>query len=66
MISCVTRPTDIASYFHDFFIGKISKLRHDMPATDADTTHPSITDQMLKDKPCNFEFRKVSVEEVKK
>ena len=37
-----------------------------MPATNADTTHPSISDQIMKDKNCTFEFRKVSVEEVKK
>jgi hypothetical protein len=39
---------------------------HDMPATNADTTHPSITDEIMKEKHCNFEFCKVSVEEVKK
>ena len=44
----------------------ISKLRHDMPATNADTTHPTISDQIIKNKHCIFEFRKVSVEEVKK
>jgi hypothetical protein len=49
-----------------FFIGKISKFRHDMLATNTDTTHSSISDQTMKDKHCNFEFRKVSVEEVKK
>ena len=38
---------------------------HDMPATDADTTHPCTTDQIMKDKHCNFEFCKVSVQEVK-
>ena len=37
-----------------------------MSATNADTTHPSITDQIMKDKYCNFEFCKVNVEEVKK
>jgi hypothetical protein len=37
----------------------------DMPATNADTTHPSIADQIMKDKICNFEFHNVSVEEVK-
>jgi hypothetical protein len=37
-----------------------------MPATNANTTHPSITDQIMKDQHCSFEFRKVSVEEVKK
>ncbi|CDQ66726.1 unnamed protein product [Oncorhynchus mykiss] len=37
-----------------------------MTATNADTTHPSICDQIMKDKNCTFEFRKVSVEEVKK
>ena len=37
-----------------------------MPATNTDTTHPIMSDQILKDKHCTFEFRKVSVEEVKK
>ena len=36
-----------------------------MPATNADTIHPSILDQIMKDNNCTFEFRKVSVEEVK-
>jgi hypothetical protein len=54
------------NYFNDFFIGKISKLRDDMPATNADTTHPSISEPIIKDKNCTFEFHKVSVEEVKK
>ena len=35
-----------------------------MPAANTDATHPSISDQIMKDK--HFEFRKVSVEEVKK
>ena len=44
-----------------FFIGRISKRRHDMPATNTDNTHSSITDQIKKDKHCHFEFVKVSV-----
>ena len=36
-----------------------------MPATNADTTHPSISDQIMKDN-CTFEFCEVRVEEVKK
>jgi hypothetical protein len=31
-------------------IGKISKFRDDMAATNANTTHPSITDEIIKDK----------------
>ena len=54
--SFITKPTDIANYFNDFFIGKMSKLRHDMPATNADTTRPSISDLITKDKHCRFEF----------
>jgi hypothetical protein len=57
--SFVTKLTDIANYFnYFFFIGKISKFRHDMPAKN--------TDQIMKDKNCHFELRKLSVEEVKK
>ena len=48
--SFVTKPTDIANYFNYFFIVKISKLRQDMPAKNVDTTHPSISDQIMKDK----------------
>ena len=63
--SFITKPTDIANDFNGFFIGKVSKLRA-MPATNADTTHPSISDQIMKDKNCTFEFLEVSVKEVKK
>jgi hypothetical protein len=59
-VSFITKPTDIANYFNDFLIVKISKLRHDMPVTNINTTHPSISGQIMKDK------HKVSVEEVKK
>jgi hypothetical protein len=44
--SFITKPTDIAKYFNYFFIGKIRKLRNGMPATNADNTHPSISDQI--------------------
>jgi hypothetical protein len=64
--SFITTPTDIVNYFNDFLIGIISKLRHDMPPTNADTAHPSISDQIMKDKHCNLEFCKVGVKEVKK
>ena len=43
-----TKPTDIANCINDFFIGKISKFRDDMLATNTDTTHPSILDQIMK------------------
>ena len=67
--SFITKATDIANYFNYFFIGKISKLRDDMPATATLTLHIQvhILDQIMKDKICTFEFRvEVSVEEVKK
>ena len=37
------------------------QIRHDMPATNTDTTHPSISDQIMKDKHSHFEFSIVSV-----
>ena len=37
-----------------FFIGKNSTFRHDMPATNVNPTHPSITDQIMKDKHWQF------------
>ena len=62
----ITKPKDIGNYFNYLFIGKSSKLKHDMPATNANPTVPSITDQIMKHKCWHYEFRKVSVEEVKK
>ena len=45
--SFITKPTDIATTLNYFFIGKISRFRHDMPARNADTTHPSISDKNI-------------------
>ena len=61
--SFITKPTYIANYFNN--LARYSKFMHDMTATNADTTHPSITDEIMKEKHCNFEFGKLSVEEVK-
>jgi hypothetical protein len=44
-----------------FFIGKISKLGHDLPATSSESNWPHFQRQR-----CNLEFCEVSVEEVKK
>ena len=44
--SFITKPNDIANYFNYFF--KLARLGNlDMPATIADTTHPSISDQIM-------------------
>ena len=40
--------------FMIFYMGKISKCWHDIPSTNDDTTHPSISDKIMKDKHCNF------------
>jgi hypothetical protein len=40
--SLITKPTDLAKEKIINVVGNISKLRHDMPATD--TAHPSISD----------------------
>jgi hypothetical protein len=55
-----------ANHLNYFFIGKIRKLRDDMSATNTDTTHPRISDQIMTDKNCTLEFHKISVEEVNK
>ena len=61
--SFITKPTDVANHLNYFFIGKIRKLRDDMSATNTDTTHPSISDQIMTDKNCTLEFHQISVEE---
>ena len=52
--SFITKPTDIANYFNEYFIGKISKRRHDMPTTKSEPTQPCITDQIMKDNYSHF------------
>ena len=55
--SFITKHTDIANYFNHIFIGKISKHRQDIATKNSEPIHPCITDQIMKDKHCNFEFR---------
>lgn len=58
----ITKPFDIAKHFNNFFVDKISKLRHDMQPTNTKPSYSCIMDQIIKDEHCSFEFRKVSVE----
>uniref|UniRef100_A0A8K9UY67 Uncharacterized protein n=1 Tax=Oncorhynchus mykiss TaxID=8022 RepID=A0A8K9UY67_ONCMY len=47
--SFISKPINIAKYINCFFIGKISKHRHDMPTTNSERTNPCITDQIMID-----------------
>ena len=53
--SFIKKPSEIAIFVSDFFIGKISKLGHDIPKTNSEPTPQCVTDQIMKDKHCNFE-----------
>ena len=32
----ITKPFDVANYFNDYFIGKVGKLRQEMPTTNSE------------------------------
>jgi hypothetical protein len=48
------KPLMLPTTLMTFFIGKITKLRHEMPAANTETTFPSMSGQIMKDKHCNF------------
>jgi NRPS condensation-like uncharacterized protein len=52
--SFITKPTDIGRYYFN-----------DMPTTTYEPTPQCVTDQIMKNKHCNFELSNVSEEEVK-
>ena len=50
----------------DHFIGKVGKLRHEMPTTTREPSYLCIKYQIMKETHCNLEFCKVIVGEVEK
>ncbi len=64
--SFITKPTDIVNYFNDHFIGKVCRLRQEMPIPHSEPSYSSIQGKITKDKNCSFEFCKVTKEEVQK
>lgn len=62
----ITKPLDIANYFNDYFMGKVSTLRQGMPTSSCESSYLCIKKQIMKDKNCTFELRKVSIDEVEK
>ena len=61
-----TNPLDVANYFNDYLIGKVGKLRQEMPTTNFEPLYSCIKQRMIKEKHCKFEFCKVSGGEVEK
>jgi hypothetical protein len=53
--SFITKPTDIGINFFEW--ARLANLSMKCQQPNVDTTRPSITDQIMKDKYCNFEFR---------
>ena len=64
--SFITKAFDIAKHFSNFFVDKIRKCRHKMQTINAEPSYSCITNKIMKDKDCRFEFRKVRAEDMKK
>lgn len=60
----ITKPSEIANHFNEYFIGKIDKLRNDMPDTDNNISHLLIKNEIMKDNNCKFKFERVSISKV--
>ena len=62
----ITKPFDVGNYLMiiDYFIGKVGKLRQEMPTTNSEQLYSCVKKQIIKGKQCKFEFCKFSVGEV--
>lgn len=60
----LTKPTQIANYFNDYFVNKVSKLREKMDCAVDSNSEELIKKCIMKDKLCNFEFHQVSAVQV--
>ena len=62
----MTKLVDIANYFNNYFNSKVNKLRNVMEPTDNRQSYDVIKEKIMRDKSCQFEFTKVTVDYVKK
>ena len=62
----ITRPVDIANYFNSFFINKVNTIRDQMLPVSDGLSDSIIKNKIMKDKVCNFEFKRIGEEEVEK
>ena len=56
----ITKPTDIANYFNNYFKEKVEKLRTSMPNSDNSTSYLLIKNKIMKDKIWKFKLDRVS------
>ena len=54
----LTKPSDIANYFNDYFINKVKTLREKMDNTVSDYLKP-IREHVMSGKSCTFHFKPV-------
>jgi len=54
----LTKPSDIANYFNDFFINRVYALRQNMGNTDSNYLQ-LIKNNVMLDKSCTFQFNSV-------
>lgn len=62
----VTKAVDIANYFNNFFINKVNTIRNQMLPVSGGLSDSIIKNKIMKDKVCNFKFKRIRVEEVEK
>lgn len=60
----LTKPIQIANYFNDYFVNKVSNFRETMKYTVDSNSNELIERCIMKDKLCSFEFHQVNVVQV--
>lgn len=60
----ITKPYEIANYFNNFFIGKVDKLRNNMQSSDGAVSNKLISNGIMENNNCHFEFQQISTDVV--
>ena len=60
----LTKPSDIANHFNEYYVSKVANLRQAMGTTPNTVSMDCIKNVIMKDKNCEFSFHEVLVEEV--
>lgn len=60
----LTKPIQIANYFNEYFVNKVSNLRETMKCMADSNSNELIETFIMKDKLCSFEFHQVNIVQV--
>jgi hypothetical protein len=58
----ITKPSDIANYFNNYFLSKVNTLRNQMLPVSGGLSRAIIQNHIMCGKDCEFDFKPISVD----